>query len=96
MANYAAPDPLSDGRDTYNGHSVAFSGICYGTSGHLEHKLVEAGEGEGVFLATFDLAALRGYRKRQTWGDAYRKPSTYKELVADAPTAVFRRANSRR
>jgi len=96
MANYAAPDPLSDGRDTYNGHSVAFSGICYGTSGHLEHKLVEAGEGEGVFLATFDLAALRGYRKRQTWGDAYRKPGTYKALVADTPAPVFTRADSRR
>jgi len=96
MTNYAAPDPSSNSRDAYNGHSVAFSGICYGEQGHQEHKLVEAGEDEGVFLAMFDLAVLRGYRGRQTWGDAYRKPSTYKALVADAPAAVFRRANSRR
>ena len=96
MANYAAPDPPPDDRGACNGHSVAFSGICYGTNGHLEHKLVEAGEGEGVFLATFDLAALRGYRKRQTWGDAYRKPGTYKALVADTPAPVFTRADSRR
>jgi predicted amidohydrolase len=96
MANYAAPDPSSNSRDVYNGHSVAFSGICYGEQGHQEHKLVEAGEDEGIFLATFDLTVLRGYRGRQTWGDSYRKPSTYKALVADAPAAVFRRANSRR
>lgn len=92
MANYAASDPSSD----YNGHSVAFSGICYGEHGHLDHKLVEAGEGEGIFLATFDLAALRRYRRRQTWGDAYRKPGAYQTLVTGTPVEVFRRADSRR
>ena len=96
MANYAAPDPFSGSRDEYNGRSVAYSGICYGEHGHVDQKLVEAGEDEGVFLATFDLTALRGYRKRQTWGDAYRKPGAYQTLVADAPAAVFRRADSRR
>jgi N-carbamoylputrescine amidase len=96
MANYAAPDPSSGGRDTYNGHSVAFSGICYDVSGHLEQKVVEAGEEEGVFLATFDLAGLRGYRKHQTWADAYRKPSAYAALVSDAPVPEFKRADSRR
>ena len=96
MANYAAADLRSDGRDTYNGHSVAFSGICYGDNGHLEQRLVEAGEGEGVFFATFDLDALRGYRKRQTWGDAYRKPATYKALVAGTPAPIFKRRDSRR
>ena len=96
MANYAAADLRSDDRDTYNGHSVAFSGICYGDNGHLEQRLVEAGEGEGVFFATFDLDALRGYRKRQTWGDAYRKPATYKALVAGTPAPIFKRRDSRR
>ncbi len=96
LTNYAAPDPSSEGSDTCNGHSVAFSGICYGTSGHLEHKLVEAGEDEGVYLAKFDLAALRSYRKRQTWGDAYRKPGTYEALVDNTPDATFKRADSRR
>ena len=96
MANYAAADLRSDGRDPYNGHSVAFSGICYGDNGHLEQRLVEADEGEGVFFATFDLDALRGYRKRQTWGDAYRKPATYKALVAGTPAPIFKRRDSRR
>lgn len=96
MTNYAAPSPPNDGRDVCNGHSVAFSGICYGEGGHLEHKLVEAGEDEGVFLAKFDLAALRSYRKSGTWGDAYRKPRTYEALVANAPAAIFKRSDSRR
>ena len=96
MANYATPDPLSLGRDACNGHSVAFSGICYGVHGHIEHKLVEAGEEEGVVLATFDLATLRSYRKHQTWGDAYRKTSTYEALVADTPAPIFKRPDSRR
>jgi predicted amidohydrolase len=96
MVNYAAPDPPPDDRGACNGHSVAFSGICYDTSGHLEHKLVEGGEDEGVLLAKFDLAALRGYRKRQTWGDAYRKPGTYEALVANTPAPVFTRPDSRR
>src|ERR1035437_6920184 len=83
MANYASPDHLAEDREPCNGRSVAYSGICFGTGGHLEHKLVEAGADEGIFLATFDLAALRGYRKRQTWGDAYRKPGTYEALVVN-------------
>jgi predicted amidohydrolase len=89
-------EPLSPGRDACNGRSVAFSGICYGIHGHIEHKLVEAGEEEGVVLATFDLAALRGYRRHQTWADAYRKTSTYKALVADTPAPIFKRPDSRR
>jgi predicted amidohydrolase len=95
-ANYAAPDPSSGDPGACNGHSVAFSGNCYGDDGHLDHKLVEAGKGEGVFLATFDLDALRGYRARQTWGDAYRKPRAYNALVANAPAAIFTRVDSRR
>jgi N-carbamoylputrescine amidase len=97
MANYAAPNTsrLADPDET-NGHSVAFSGIAYGEKGSLDHKLVEAGEEAGVFLASFDLDALRSYRARQTWGDAYRKPNAYETLVANDPAPVFRRPDSRR
>jgi len=98
MANYAAPDPLRvDDPGTCNGHSVAFSGIYCDEQGRaLDHELVEADASEGVVLATFDLDALRDYRKRQTWGDAYRKPRTYGALVANAPAAIFIRPDSRR
>ena len=59
MANYATPDPADDlshlgPLDVCNGHSVAFSGF--------DHKLVEAGEGEELPIASFDLEALRAYR----------------------------------
>ena len=36
--------------------SVAFSGLRYDREGNaLDHKLVEAGEGEDILIATFDL-----------------------------------------
>jgi predicted amidohydrolase len=95
MANYAASesaDPLG-----CNGRSVAFSGICFTPEGRpLDHTLVEAGSEPGIHLATFDLDALRAYRKREVWGDAYRKPSAYAALVADTPAPVFARHDSRR
>jgi predicted amidohydrolase len=57
MANYATPDPAADlghlgPPDVCNGHSVAFSGIRFDREGNgLDHKLVEAGEGEELVLA---------------------------------------------
>ena len=97
LANYAAPDSSRPARPgESNGHSVAFSGIAYGAGGNLDHRLVEAGEEEGVLLASFDLDALRAYRARETWGDAYRKPRAYGALVENDPAPVFRRGDSRR
>jgi N-carbamoylputrescine amidase len=102
MANYATPDPTGDHRhlqplDICNGHSVAFSGIKVDPAGNaLDHKLVEAGEGEELPIATFDLDALRAYRAYETGGDAYRKPALYQALADDTPLPVFTRADSRR
>jgi N-carbamoylputrescine amidase len=102
MANYATPDPADDQShlaplDVCNGHSVAFSGMTYDREGNgLDHKLVEAGEGEELVIATFDLEALRAYRAHEAGGDAYRKPGSYRALVDDAPLPVFARADSRR
>jgi len=98
MANYARPDPPSpDDPGEDNGHSVAFSGIYCDEEGRaLDHRLVEAGEEEGVVLARFDLDALREYRRRETWGDAYRKPGAYGALVAGSADAVFARDDARR
>ena len=102
MANYATPDPSHDQShlaplDVCNGHSVAFSGIKYDREGSgLDHKLVEAAEGEELPIATFDLEALRAYRAYEAGGDAYRKPGAYRALVDDAPLPVFARADSRR
>jgi predicted amidohydrolase len=97
MTNYAAPlEPFHWPGDA-NGHSVAYSGICYARDGTpVDHELVHAGEQEGVFLATFDLDALRAYRAWEPWGDAYRKPRAYAALLRDAADPVFRRSRARR
>ncbi len=92
--NYAAPDQ--------DGHSSVFDAMVYEENGHpngqpRDHLVFEAGESEGVYLATLDLAALREYRGRETMGDAYRKPGAYRRLTSDARgVPVFDRSDSRR
>ncbi len=94
MANYAAPDQ--------DGHSMALDGMAYEVAragddgGPREMTLVEAGEAEGVYLAHFDLAALRAYRGRETWGDAFRKPWAYGAITETRVAPPFRRSESRR
>ncbi|MBD3239019.1 MAG: carbon-nitrogen hydrolase family protein [Chitinivibrionales bacterium] len=79
MTNYASPE--------CNGHSVAFS-----ADGKL---VVEAGEQEGVFAASFDLDALRAYRAERTvWGNAFRRPHRYDELTSSDVAEPFVRKNA--
>ncbi|MGH2559274.1 MAG: carbon-nitrogen hydrolase family protein [Thermomicrobiales bacterium] len=69
MTNYAGPDW---------GHSIAFDPIAFGPAGKPRNNLVvEAGEAEDVYLARFDLDRLRDYRRRETWGNAFRRPHRY-------------------
>ena len=87
MANYAAP--------VQNGHSVAFDPIAFDDDGRSRDTLViEAGEGEGVVLARFDLGRLREYREREVWGDAFRRPHRYGALVEDVVSGPFARVNA--
>lgn len=90
MANYAAPQE--------NGHSIAFDGIAYAYNDApgRDMKVVEAGEAEGIYLAPIDLGALRAYREREAWGNAYRKPRTYTSLVEAGVRAPFVRPDARR
>jgi len=75
MTNYAAP--------RFNGHSVAYHPIAFGEHGAPRDMLVvEAGETEGVYLATFDLDELRDYRKREAWGNAFRRPQRYGAITS--------------
>jgi N-carbamoylputrescine amidase len=90
MANYPAPQN--------NGHSIAFDGIAFeGIDGApRDMKVVEAGEAEGIYLATFDLDRLRGYRAAESWGNSFRKPRTYGALVETGVRAPFIRPDARR
>jgi predicted amidohydrolase len=75
MANYAAPQ--------FNGHSVAFHPMAFDTNGRPRDTLViEAGEAEGVYPAPFDIEALRAWRTRETWGNAFRRPHRYGQLAS--------------
>lgn len=90
MANYAAPQN--------NGHSVAFDAMAYAVGGGAARDtlIVEAGESEGVILAPFDMDSLRDYRKREVWGNAYRRPRLYGVLSAGEVEPPFVRSDATR
>jgi hypothetical protein len=47
----------------------------------LDPCLVQAGEGEGIHLARFDLDAIRAYRARETLSNAFRRPHLCRALT---------------
>lgn len=87
MTNYPAP--------RQNGHSVAFDPIAYPVvdGPPRDTLIVEAGEQEGIFLAPFDLDRLRDYRRRETWGNAFRRPHRYGLLTSPAVAPPFVRVD---
>jgi len=88
-ANYPAPQA--------NGHSIAFDGMAFTPDESSRDTLViEAGEGEGVYLAQIDIEKLRSYRAREVWGNAFRRPGTYGSLASDHVNKSFRRSDARR
>jgi predicted amidohydrolase len=87
LANYAAPQQ--------NGHSIAFDPIAFDKGGSRDMLVVEAGEAEGIYLAIFDLEAIRDYRERETWGDAFRRPGRYGAITEAEARPPFLRVNDR-
>lgn len=85
LTNYAAPQE--------NGHSVAYDPICFDEHGSRNTLVIEAGETEGIYLATFDLDAIRTYRDRESWGNAFRRPQHYSLLTSLAVEPPFVRVN---
>lgn len=89
MANYASPK--------CNGHSTAVKPNAFDEQERsLDVTLVEADESEGIWIASFDMDAIRSYRRRETWGNAYRKPNTYVGLDSCEVHKPFLRNDSRR
>jgi len=85
LANYAAPE---------EGHSVAYDPIAFGVRGSRDTLIVEAGTREGIYLAPFDLDALRAWRLAQTQANAFRRPQHYGPLIARDIAAPFIRVNA--
>jgi len=86
MTNYAGTDP--------NGHSAAYHPVAFYQGKYRDPLVVEAGEAEGIYLAPFDLTEIREYRSRETWGNAFRKPSRYQTLVDERAEPPFVRINA--
>lgn len=94
-ANYAYGQP------DCNGHSTAFDGMAYGElhPGCVESRdtlVVEAGEAEGIYLATFPMDKLRDYRRNECHGNTYRRPAQYQLLTATEVSEPFVREDARR
>jgi len=90
MTNYAAPQN--------NGHSIAFDGVVYVVPDGepRETLIIEAGENEDVYLATIDLAKIRAYRQRESWGNAYRRPRLYRMIIDERVDQPFIRPDATR
>ena len=88
MTNYPIPQE--------NGHSVAFDGIAFSAAGSRDTCLVEADGHAGIYLAAFDLDALRAYRRNEVWGNAYRRPGQYALLTSPEVAEPFIRKEARR
>jgi N-carbamoylputrescine amidase len=74
LTNYAAP--------RQNGHSIAFDPFVFNEHGTRNTLVVEAGENEGVYLATFDMDRIRDWRQREALGNAFRKVHRYSLLTS--------------
>ena len=56
---------------------------------------MEAGEAEGVYMASFPMEQLRQYRKLEIHGNAYRHPEKYRLLTETTRSEPFLRADYR-
>lgn len=90
MTNYAEPQN--------NGHSLAIDAVAYPIPDGepRDTVIIEAGGSEDVYLAAFDMDSIRAYRKRETWGNAYRRPRLYKVLSSEEVNPPFRREDASR
>lgn len=80
-----------------NGGSSVFDGVAYlpELAGSRDTCLLQAGGGEGVFIAELDLEMLREYRSTEVHGNAYRRPEKYALLVDGAIAPPFVRGDRR-
>ena len=67
------------------GLSAAFDGQPYRDGQDRDPLIVQADENEAVVVARLELDHLRRYRQRETWADAFRRPSTYRRLATRGP-----------
>ena len=76
------------------GGSCAFSPVVFDENGNcLDNVIIKANDVlEDILIAEFDMDRMRAYRERETWGNAYRKPEAYTDLVRFEVKAPFIRS----
>ena len=80
-----------------NGRSTVFDGVAYlpDEEDSRDMCILEAGGGEGIYIAELDLEQLRDYRKNEVHGNAYRHPMKYGILTETRVEEPFVRADYR-
>ena len=81
----------------YGGKSSAYSPIVRDINkNELNSEILVMKDKEDIKIAQFNMNEIREYRRRETLGDAYRKPYAYKQLIEDNVQEPFIREDSRR
>lgn len=79
------------------GCSCAFSPIVWDENGDRDNRILVAGaKEEGVFLAKFDMPALRTYREHEMMGNTFRKVKAYGELMKEEIRPPFIRMHQKK
>lgn len=61
-----------------NGRSQAYSPVVFSNDGEsIDNTILKADENEGIEIAEFDMDLIREYRRREVWGNKFRKPGAY-------------------
>lgn len=86
------------GKPDCNGHSSCFDGVAYhpDVEGSRDTCILEAGEGEGIYIAELNLDDLRAYRAEEVHGNAYRRPDKYSLLLDQKINEPFIRSDRRK
>ena len=65
------------------GGSCAFSPIVFDEEGNYQDNTIVSADdtSEDILIAEFDMDKIRAYREHETWGNAYRKPAAYSDLI---------------
>lgn len=81
----------------HGGKSSAYSPIVRDRNKHeLNSEMLIMNNEEGIGIVEYDMEVVRDYRKREAFGDAYRKPYAYSQLIDNDVKEPFIRLNSRR
>lgn len=79
------------------GKSSAYSPIARNINKHeLNNEILVMNNKEEIRIIQFNMKEIREYRNRESFGDTYRKPYAYKQLIENNVQEPFIRNNSRR